>query len=265
LCRSADIATAAVATGIIAAMRVPLFTGVVFVGVLAAAPAAQKVVKQSISFQNKTRNYYLLVPEPAPTVPPPLIVLLHGSGRDGSSLTNPWQNLAKKSGFAIVAPDAIDRSGWDMFSDGPDFLHDVIEAVKNQARVDPRRVYLFGHSAGGHHGLGVGLLESEYFAAVAVHAGILSEVTLSYTARAKRKVPFALWQGSNDPVVPAAQARISQGALKARGFPADLIEIKGHTHDYYGRSNEINSGVWAFLEKHRLEAEPVFEKHHFVR
>ena len=248
-----------------AAMRTPMLTVAVLVSALVAVPAAQKVLKQSMSFENKTRNYYLFVPEAASADPIPLIVLLHGSGRDGSSLTGPWQNLAKKSGFAIVAPDAIERAGWDMFSDGPDFLHDVIESVKKQARIDPRRVYLFGHSAGGHHGLGVGLLESEYFAAVAVHAGILSEVSLSYTARAKRKVPFALWQGSDDRLVPAAQARITQGALKARGFPADLTEMKGHTHDYYGRSNEINAGVWSFLAQHRLEADPVFEKIPFIR
>jgi poly(3-hydroxybutyrate) depolymerase len=246
-------------------MRAPLLTVVALVSAVAADPAGQKVLKQSMSFENRTRNYYLFVPEAAPADPMPLVVLLHGSGRDGSSLTGPWQSLAKKSGFAIVAPDAIDRGGWEMYSDGPDFLHDVVEAVKSQARIDARRVFLSGHSAGGHHGLAVGLLESEYFAAVAVHAGILSEVSVSYTARAKRKVPFALWQGSNDRLVPAAQARITQSALKAGGFPADLTEIQGHTHDYYGRASEINAGVWAFFAKHRLDAESVFEKIQFIR
>jgi len=149
-------------------MRASLLTVAVLVLALVAAPAAQKILKQSMSFENKTRNYYLFVPEAASTDPMPLVVLLHGSGRDGTSLAGPWQNLAKKSGFAIVAPDAIERAGWDMFSDGPDFLYKVIEAVKGQTRIDPRRVYLFGHSAGGHHGLAVGLLESEYFAAVAL-------------------------------------------------------------------------------------------------
>ena len=246
-------------------MRAPLLTVVALVSAFATAPAAQKILRQSMSFENKPRNYYVFVPEAAPADPMPLVVLLHGSGRDGSSLAGPWQNLAKKSGFAIVAPDAIERGGWDMFSDGPDFLQKVIEAVKAQARIDPRRVYLFGHSAGGHHGLALGLLESEYFAAVAVHAGILSEISLSYAARAKRKMPFAFWQGSDDRLVPAAEARNSQRALTARGFPAELIEMKGHTHDYYGRSNEINAGVWAFMAKYRLESEPVFEKIPFIR
>jgi len=100
-------------------MRAPLLTVAVLVSALVAAPAAQKILKQSMSFENKTRNYYLFVPEAASTDPIPLVVLLHGSGRDGISLAGPWQNLAKKSGFVIVAPDAIERAGWDMFSDGP--------------------------------------------------------------------------------------------------------------------------------------------------
>src|SRR5678816_3959679 len=123
-------------------MRASFLAVAVLVPALVAAPAAQKVLKQSMSFENRPRNYYLFVPEPAPADPMPLVVLLHGSGRDGSSHAGPWQNLAKKSGFALVAPDAIERAGWDMFSDGPDFLNKVIEAVKAQARIDPRRVYL---------------------------------------------------------------------------------------------------------------------------
>src|SRR5262245_31159686 len=122
-------------------MRAPLVTVAIILSALAVAPDAQKTLKQSLSFENKTRSYYLFVPEAASADPVPLVVLLHGSGRDGTSLTGPWQNLAKKSGFALVAPDAIERAGWDMFSDGPDFLQKVIEAVKSQTRIDSRRVY----------------------------------------------------------------------------------------------------------------------------
>src|SRR6185503_12735943 len=101
-----------------AVMRVPFLTIAALVTYLAAVPAAQKVGKHTISFDGKKRDYYLLVPEPAPADPVPLVVLLHGSGRDGSSLTGPWQNLAKKSGFAIVAPDSGNRAGWDVFAGG---------------------------------------------------------------------------------------------------------------------------------------------------
>jgi poly(3-hydroxybutyrate) depolymerase len=245
--------------------RLACFLAITLVSSIPAAPAAQQVGRHTLEFEGKIRNYFLFAPEASPAGATPLVLLLHGSGRDGNTLIGPWQNLAKKHGFAIVAPDARDRAVWDMFPDGPDFLHAVIEAVKGQTRIDPRRVYLFGHSAGGHHGLGIALLESEYFAAVAVHAGVLNDMTITYTARARRKIPIALWQGSRDPVVPAQLARATELALTSRGFPATLTEVPGHTHDYYGRSSQINDGVWTFFERHRLASDPVFEKHQFVR
>jgi poly(3-hydroxybutyrate) depolymerase len=44
-----------------------------------------KIVKESIVSNQKKRTYYLFVPSPIKS-PAPLIVLLHGSGRDGTSL-----------------------------------------------------------------------------------------------------------------------------------------------------------------------------------
>jgi poly(3-hydroxybutyrate) depolymerase len=245
--------------------RLRIFVCLVLLAGFSFELSAQKVLKQPITFDGKSRTYYLFVPQPASAEPVPLVVLLHGSGRDGTSLTGPWQSLARKEGFAIVGPDAIDHAGWDLLSDGPDYLHDVIEAVLKQTKIDSRRVYLFGHSAGAHQALALGLLESEYFAAVAVHAGILSEVTLSYAARAQRKIPFALWQGLNDATVPPVQARRTRDALVGAGFSADLTEMKGHTHDYYGSANEINAAVWTFFQKHRLTSDPVYQQHRFVR
>jgi poly(3-hydroxybutyrate) depolymerase len=245
--------------------RLQFVIGMVVFAAFSATAGAQKVVKHSIQFESKPRTYYLFVPQSTSSEPIPLIVLLHGSGRDGNSQIGTWQNLAKKESFAIVAPDSINREGWDMLSDGPDFLHAVIEEVKSQSAINPRRVYLFGHSAGGHHGLGIGLLESEYFAAVAVHAGILNEMTLTYTERAPRKIPIGLWQGTNDQIVPAVQARRSEAALVARGFSAHLTEISGHTHDYYGRANQINDAVWKFFQQHALTSDPKFQQHRFVR
>ena len=52
----------------------------------------------------RTRTYFLLVPEAAKTArSPPLLVLLHGSGRDGKSLVEKREPLAKKEGI-IVGP-----------------------------------------------------------------------------------------------------------------------------------------------------------------
>jgi poly(3-hydroxybutyrate) depolymerase len=59
-------------------------------------------------------------------------------------------------------------------ADGPAFLYFLIEAVKAKHAVDGRRMYLFGHSAGAEFALTMGLIESEFFAAVAVHSSCLA-------------------------------------------------------------------------------------------
>src|SRR2546423_9012443 len=111
-------------------------------------PSSEKIVKDSIISQGKKRTYYLFVPESIkPSTPAPLMVLLHGSGHNGLSLVEKWKDQAKQEGIIIVGPDSIDSARWSTPEDGPDFLHDLVEGIKSKYPVNPRRVYLFGHSA----------------------------------------------------------------------------------------------------------------------
>jgi poly(3-hydroxybutyrate) depolymerase len=231
----------------------------------AAPAAAQKIEKRTALSEGESRTYYLFVPDTAKDKPAPLIVMLHGSGRDGRILVEHWQSLAKKEGIILAGPDATSREGWNMVKDGPVLLRDIVDDVKAKYSVDPRRVYLFGHSAGAIHSLDIGVLESEYFAAVAVHAGALDPEMMPYIRRAPRKIPIAIWVGTNDQFFPLAPVRASRDALNKEGFDAQLTEIKGHTHDYYGSSGEINKAVWAFLQDKQLDFAPQFQQYVFGR
>ena len=226
---------------------------------LAASAHAEKITKESLTSQGTERTYYLFVPDSAKNKPAPLIILLHGSGRDGKILVEHWQSLAKKEGIVLAGPDAMVRQGWSMRDDGPLFLRHVIEAVQTDYAIDRRRMYVFGHSAGAIHGITMGILESEYFAAVAVHAGALSPTAVSYIARAPRKIPIAVWVGTNDPSFPVSQVRTSLDLLTRQDFTVELTEIKGHTHNYYGRSPEINKAAWAFLQPRSLDKDPQYQ------
>lgn len=228
----------------------------------AATSAADKITRETFGSGGRTRTYYSYVPETVrEDAPAPLIVLLHGSGRNGSLLVDKWKDVAKKEGIILAGPDSINSQEWNMLGDGPDFMHDVVDIVSAQHPVDPKRVYLFGHSAGAIHGLMSALLESQYFAAVAVHAGALPADTYSYADSAARKIPIAIWVGTNDAFFPLAAVRATRDSLVQRGIPAQLAEISGHTHDYYSRSSEINKAAWAFLKQHALTADPVFTKY----
>jgi len=226
------------------------------------ALAADKITKETFGHGGTTRTYYLYVPESVTSASPaPLLVLLHGSGRNGLTLAEPWKDLAKKQGIILAGPDAITSAGWNMGPDGPAFLSALVDVVSAQHPVDPRRVYLFGHSAGAVHALVLGLLESQYFAAAAVHAGALPPEVYPYIARAPRKIPLAIWVGTNDAFFPLKAVRATRDALVAEKLDVKLTEIGGHTHDYYGSASGINREAWDFLKPHALDADPVFTKY----
>lgn len=224
--------------------------------------AAEKaeIHKESVASGGTTRSYWLFVPESkTPTrTPRPLLVLLHGSGRNGETLIKPWKDLASKEGIVLAAPDSADSVHWNSPGDGPILLRDVVAAVSAATPIDPKRVYLFGHSAGAVFALQMAAFESEYFAAVAIHAGSLHADYLTTFDWAKRKIPYSIWIGTKDAFFPIEEVRATRDALKSRGFPVEYTEIPGHTHDYYGSSKEVSAAAWTFFQSHPLPADPKF-------
>ena len=231
---------------------------------LSSSFAAEKVVKETITSQGKKRAYYLFVPDSVgASKPAPLVVLLHGSGRDGMSLVERWQDLASKEAFILVGPNSLDSALWRIPEDGPDFLHELVAMLAAKLPINTRRVYLFGHSAGAGQALYLSLFESEFFAATAIHAGALHKDAHPTIARARRKIPIAIFVGTNDELFPLPAVRATRDALNARGFSVELTEIKGHTHRYYDRAAEINRDAWSFLKKHELSEDPRYEQYIF--
>lgn len=224
----------------------------------------QNIEKTLIRSDKKDRAYYLFVPEKLEASQPvPLVLLLHGSGRNGNSLAEKWKDLAKKERFIFAAPDAVNTAGWQIPEDGPDFLKELVDVLSAKYPVDKRRVYLFGHSAGAGMALNLSLFESEYFAATAVHAGALPKSETDTIEHAKRKIPIHLIVGTNDNFFPLPVVRATRDALVQGGFKVELTEIKDHTHWYYDRSKEINDLAWNFLKVFKLNADPVYETYQF--
>jgi len=222
---------------------------------LLAAPYAltAKIEQRTLTSKGAKRTYSLFVPDSVTKDhPAPLIVTLHGSGRDGKSLLSSWQALAEKEGIVLAGPDANERAGWAMPVDGPVFLRDLVEDVKSSVPIDEHRVYLFGHSAGASFGLLMALAESEYFAAVAVHAGAIAPQSYPTIQVAKRKIPIQIYVGDRDPYFPLRDVRVSRDELVKNGFAAELIEMKGHDHDYYSFAKTINERAWSFLKSQAL-------------
>jgi len=226
--------------------------------------AKDEIIKELITSNGKTRPYYLYVPSTikAPT-PAPLIVMLHGSNRTGVTLVEKWKDFAKKEGIIIAGPDSSNLSGWGSPQDGPDYLHELVEELKTKYPVNPRRVYLFGHSAGASFALHMSLMESQYFAATAIHAGALRGDDATLIELAKRKIPISIQVGDSDQFFPLKEVRATRDALKEAGIPVELIEIENHDHWYYDKAAKFNQTAWDFLKKYELDAEPKYQKYNW--
>lgn len=223
-----------------------------FCAFLPAIPAFAKVkVTRSVfKFEDKSRVYYWFAPDtPGPL---PLVVLLHGSGRDGAVMAEAWKDLAAREHFMIAAPDAYNPALWDSNRDTPQFLHAVVDQMRAIHPVDDSRIYLFGHSGGAVYALALALIDSEYYAAVAVHAGDLHPENYHLFEQATRQMPVAIWVGSLDQNFPVADVTETKRAFDAHGFQLELHVLHGETHNYDNFSEELDSKAWNFLEDKRL-------------
>ena len=237
---------------------------ILFIILAASTAFGQEVQKEITKLGGKARAYYLFVPDKlTKDRPAPLLLLLHGSGRNGFSLVEKWKDLAKKEGIILVGPDAINSRGWNVPNDGPDFLHELLSELKEKYPIDVRRMYLYGHSAGASFALYMGLFESEYFAAVAIHAGGLQPDDSDIVERALRKIPIYMAVGTVDRLVPLEGVRATRDMLVKNGFEVQLIEMKGHDHWYYDLAPKINGAAWEFLKPLSLSGDPRYTKHSF--
>lgn len=207
--------------------------------------------KLDFEFAGKSRIFYVFIPNL--TGPLPVVLLLHGSGRNGQVMVDAWSGLASRKAFIVVAPDSYDPSGWSMKSDSPAFFHAVIEQIKARHAIDSNRIYLFGHSAGAVHALVLAIIDSRYYAATAVHAGALPRgYEKQLFSLADRRMPIAIWVGANDPLLSVEAVTATTRQLEENGFHIELSIIPNHDHNYYAISDAVNSGAWDFLEKTQL-------------
>ena len=224
--------------------------------------ARDEISKELITANGKTRAYYLYVPSSIKSPPlAPLIVMLHGSNRNGVTLVEKWKDYAKKEGIILAGPDASNLRGWGSPQDGPDFLHELVEELKAKHPINPRRVYLFGHSAGAIFALHMSMMESQYFAATAIHAGALAPGDMQLLDLAKRKIPISIQVGDSDNLFPVQIVRATRDALQEKGFTVDLVEIANHDHWYYDRASKFNQTAWQFLKKYELDSDPQYQKY----
>jgi len=227
---------------------------------LATPAAASGIEKRSFAFQGRERTYYLDVPDGAKQGAAPLVVLLHGSGGNGFFMAQRWKDLAERKGIVLLAPDSRHtEQGWDLKDDGPDYIHDLIAEVAATHPIDFHRLYIFGQSGGAVYSLTLAMLESEYFAAVAFHAGGWRKPQeYKAMAYARRKIPIGMWVGDQDEYFPMNALHQTEHVLVEGGFPAELHILDGRRHSLMDVPADFNDTVWTYLSSHALSETPKY-------
>jgi len=178
----------------------------------ALALMASDAVRVPLPFANVRRSYLFVAPS-HPKNPAPLVILLHGwtsSARDILESTG-FDRYAQSQGWVLVAPDGV-NAGWnagfiDLSGKGMDdvaFVDKVIDDVSARAAVDPRRIYVVGHSNGAMLTYAIGARLSTRIAAIVVVSGTLGVIDRGKWRVAPKPaspVDVLILHGKRDPIV----------------------------------------------------------------
>jgi predicted esterase len=226
----------ALAAGTVAAILTPACFG------------ASNIHERTLRCGDGQYQYLLFSPEPKQTLP--ALLLLHGAGDHPPNFIDAWKSFAAHKHIVLIAPELPRTLAFEAVA--PAVFKCVVEDAKQQAAIDPLRVYVFGHSMGGYLAYDAATLDSEYFAAVAVHAMSITPEYASIVNQAKRKTPIAIYIGDRDQLVPIAGVQRTQNLLQKAGFTVHYVELRDHDHNYYDLADRINADAWKFLSQYQL-------------
>lgn len=207
-------------------------------------PRLSGVVDRETPDRSGPRLWQLYVPAGLTAAPAPVVVLLHGSGRDGRSMIHMWMQVAATEGVILVGLNGMEE-GWQpsLLSDA--FLDAVLADVAAVHPVDDTRLYLFGHSAGSSAAQILANRAPDRWRAVATHAGTVDPSQLGRVADAP---PVRHYLGTEDHIFDVATAMTAGERVAALGQDHELVLVPGHTHWFYVGGSMFAADAWAWFE-----------------
>lgn len=202
-------------------------------------------------------QYYAVNPAPlqdpwrdrSGTAPKPALFLsLHGASVEAMGQADAYSS---KSWGYIVAPSNRRPYGFDWEDWGRLDAIEVLELAAKRYDIDPMRVYLTGHSMGGHGAWHLGATFPDRFAAVGPSAGWISFWSYAGGARAENPSPIELMllrsQSPSDTVALASNYA-HQGVYILHGGADDNVPV--------GQAREMNRRLGEFHRDFRYFEQP---------
>lgn len=190
---------------------------------------------QTIDVDGRQREYLLHVPDGlSGTVP--LLVVLHGGGRDAASMRRltDFDGIADREGFIVVYPNAWEghwndgRVGEKLRAnaegvDDVELIDEVLDRLILRLPVDQSRLYVTGASNGGIFTLALACSEvGPRLAGIAPVIGAFAEGAMAQCEA--RPLAVQLLNGSEDELVPPGGGEVASGG---RGRVESLEDTTG--------------------------------------
>lgn len=161
----------------------------------------KKVVLEGIP--NPAAFYHLGVPKEYTSEKEwPLVLVLHGGpGGNADNLVTVFQGFFQQKGAVTVYPQALEKQllAWNYPEHGAYFLQ-IIRQVGKTYRIDPKRIYLVGHSMGGGGAWCMGAVLSDVWAGIGPLSGWYLATPRPPTEWLKEMPIYAI-HGDRDPAV----------------------------------------------------------------
>ena len=215
---------------------------------LVLSATSKDVTSKTVSCAKYQFHYLLYAPQQSGASP--ALLILHGAGDQPDRMLEAWKLLAKKERITLIVPALPRVATFEELA--PQVFRCMVEDAKKNVLLDPRRIYIFGHSMGGYLGYDAAMLQSTYFAAAAIHAMGISEEYYGIVGRAERKIPVAIYIGDSERPDLYEITRKTRDLLRKENFPVHYVELRDHDHNYYALSDHINEDAWNFLKDKRL-------------
>lgn len=215
-------------------------------------PSAAGLMERHVQFQQVDYPFWIFLPSSYDgTHVLPAILLVHGAGGNGPDFLNVWRDFADKNGIILVAPTVPDGVNFEV-NVVPQLYPMIMDTARNEWQIDPRRIYLFGVSAGGYTVFDAGLPDSQYFAAGGAFAAVITPDFDFLLQKATRKIPLALYIGDHDEFFTLAQAQRTVDVLQADGFKVHFVVFPGLDHNYGAVAAQVNADVWNYFRQASL-------------
>ncbi|MCX6559782.1 MAG: hypothetical protein NTZ26_04640 [Candidatus Aminicenantes bacterium] len=158
--------------------------------------------------------------------PLPLIIAFHGSGGDENMFMDGYgAGLIKKLAAEHKAVLATPRTEPFAGARGAEAFDDLLRAVGADYSIDPKRVYVLGHSMGGMTTNALLVTRGEEIAAAACLCGFQG-----FAEGASGIPPTLIVAGELDPIVSPARIEPAFQKARAAGFPVEYRVIPNYGH-----------------------------------